>query len=201
MNAVAFDLKTCLGIAAVLMTIAAHIPYLLTTLNHTNRPHIFTWIIWTALTFIAFAAQIAGGAGAGAWVTGMTGVMCIAITAAAFCQGERTITRGDWIMFAGGLSAIPLWIVTKDPLWSVLIVVGIDCSAFWPTFRKSWHRPFEENSFMYGFNLPRHVVALCALRDISLVTALYPAALLAMNVIMYAMLKARRGQMRGVVNV
>ena len=191
-----FDLKTLLGLAAVAMTIAAHVPYLLQTLKGTNKPHIFTWVIWSLLTFIAFAAQVTGNAGAGAWVTGVTGVICLIITAAAFMRrGETTITRSDWAMFLTGLAAIPLWMITDDPTWSVLIVVGIDCSAFWPTFRKSWHKPLEENSFMYGFNIPRHMIALSALSQVTLVTALYPAALLAMNIIMYVMLKARRAKL------
>lgn len=186
------DLKTLLGAGAVAMTVAAHLPYLLATLKGTNKPHLFTWIIWSLLTFIAFAAQIAGNAGAGAWVTGMTGVICVVILIAALRRGERDITRSDWAMFLGGLAAIPVWLATSDPVWSVLIVVGVDCAAFWPTFRKSWKKPYEENSFMYGFNIPRHVMALCALQTLSLTTALYPAALLAMNIIMYAMLKLRR---------
>lgn len=186
------DIKTILGGLAVAMTVAAHIPYLLSTLKGTNKPHIFTWVIWSLLAFIAFAAQVAGGAGSGAWVTGATGIICVIILIAALRTGDKDITRGDWAMFLAGLAAIPAWLLTSDPFWSVLIVVVIDCSAFWPTFRKSWHKPQEENSFMYGFNIPRHAVALSSLREVTLVTALYPAALLAMNIIMYAMLKIRR---------
>ncbi len=190
-----YDLKTILGLIAVGMTVWAHLPYFVHTLRGTNKPHVFTWVIWSLLTGIAFAAQVAGQAGPGAWVTGVTGVICVAITIVAFRQGEKDITRSDWIMFIAGLAAIPAWVLTSDPFWSVLIVVGIDACAFWPTFRKSWHKPHEENSFMYGFNIPRHSVALCALETVSPVTALYPATLLVLNVIMYAMLKLRRRTM------
>lgn len=186
------DIKTALGLLAVLMTLAAHYPYLMQTLNGTNRPHIFTWIIWTLLTVIAFSAQVAGQAGAGAWVTGVTGVICLIITIAAWRQGDRHATRSDWVMFLAGLAAIPAWVATSDPLLAVIIVTAIDASAFWPTFRKAWVRPDQENSFMYGFNIPRHIVAINALHQVSLVTALYPAMLLAMNLIMYGMLKYRR---------
>ena len=186
------DYKTLLACIAVGMTVVAHIPYLLTTLKGSNRPHLFTWIIWSLLTFIAFAAQVAGGAGAGAWVTGATGVICLIITAAAFRNGEKNITRADWTMFLAGLAAVPAWIMTDDPFWSVVIVVGIDLAAVGPTVRKSWLRPFEENSFMYGFNIPRHVIALGSLQVFSPTTALYPGALLIMNALMYGMLKMRR---------
>ncbi len=185
-------LQTILGLTAIAMTIWAHIPYLMTTIKGENRPHIFTWIIWTLLTFIAFAVQWTGGAGIGAWVTGVTGILCVIITASAFRQGDKNITRLDWFMFLGGMLAIPLWALTDTPLLSIIIVTLIDCSAFGPTFRKSWHKPHEENSFMYGFNIPRHVCSLFSIANFTFITAVYPAALLVMNVIMYAMLKLRR---------
>ena len=136
------------------MTIAAHIPYLLQTIKGTNKPHIFTWIIWTLLTFIAAAVQYVGNAGPGAWVTGVTGLICVVITIFTFKNGEKHITRSDWVMFIAGLITIPLWLLTNSPLWSIILITTIDCSAFYPTFRKSWHKPHEENTFMYGFNIP-----------------------------------------------
>jgi hypothetical protein len=189
-----FDYKFILGGLAIAMTVAAHIPYFYTTVKGTNKPHIFTWVIWTLLTGIGFAGQVAGHGGPGSWATGVTGILCIAITAAALRKGEKTITRTDWAMFLAGLGSIALWAVTKDPLWSVIIVTCTDASAYYPTFRKSWVRPDEEHSFMYGFNIPRHVVAIAALRQISLTTALYPVMLLAMNSMMYVMLKTRRAK-------
>lgn len=186
------DYKTILGAAAILMTIIAHIPYLRATLNGSNKPHIFSWIIWTVLTFIIFVIQLIGGAGPAAWVTFMTGVMSLIITLAAFRIGDKDITTTDWVMFFAGVAAIPLWIITDSPFWSMLLVTGIDCLAFGPTFRKAWRKPFEENSFAYGFNIPRHITAILSITHVSMLTAFYPAALLAMNIIMYVMLKTRR---------
>ncbi len=189
------DVKIILGCIGIIMTIAAHIPYLLQTIKGTNKPHIFTWIIWTVLTLIASAVQYVGGAGAGAWVTAVTGLICVVITVFAFKNGEKNITRSDWVMFIAGLMAIPLWALTNSPLWSIILITAIDCSAFYPTFRKSWHKPQEENSFMYGFNVPRHVVSIMSISSFNMLTVLYPAALLAMNLVMYAMLKLRRSRM------
>ena len=178
------------------MTIAAHIPYLIETIKGTNKPHIFTWIIWTILTFIAAAVQYVGNAGPGAWITLVTGLICIVITAFAFKHGEKNITQSDWVMFIAGLTTIPLWVVTEAPLWSIILITAIDCSAFYPTFRKSWIKPYEENTFMYGFNIPRHIVSIASIAQLNMLTVLYPAALLAMNIVMYIMLKIRRSKMR-----
>lgn len=192
MDIIAAEYKNILGAIAVIMTIWAHIPYLLKTIKGTNKPHIFTWIIWTLLTGIAFAAQVADNAGPGAWVTGATALICIAICLFAWTKGEKNITRSDWIMFVAGLAAIPLWLITDTPLWSIILIVGIDCCAFYPTFRKSWHKPFEEYAFLYCFNVPRHAISILALQNVSIITALYPAALATMNLLMYVMLRMRR---------
>ncbi len=181
-----------LGLAAAALSVAAHIPYMAGIVRGTNKPHIFTWVIWTLLTVIAYAAQVAGNGGPGAWSTGATIVMCVIITALAWRRGERDIARSDWVMFGAGLAALPVWLATQNPLGSVLIVTAIDALAFGPTIRKSWHKPHQENTTMYGVNILRHVLALAALSRFSLVTALYPAMLLAMNTGTYAMLKIRR---------
>jgi hypothetical protein len=186
------DFKTILGMIAVLMTIGAHIPYFITTLKGTNKPHVFCWVIWTLLTGIAFAAQMVEGAGPGAWATGVCSAICLMITIAAAKMGEKEITRSDWIMFLLALAAIPVWMATDDPVWSIWMVTIIDLSAIYPTVRKSWKRPHEEHSFMYGFNIPRHMMSLAALSQISVTTALYPCALLLMNAGMFIMLKGRR---------
>lgn len=188
----AFDFKTILGVLAVGMTIWAHIPYLIHTIRGINKPHIFTWVIWTLLTGIAACAMWTGGAGAGGWVTFFTALMCLAILLATLKNGEKNITKSDWVMFLAGLSAIPVWMMTDNPVWSVWIITIIDFAALYPTLRKSWIKPQEENSFMYGLNIPRHAIGLMAMQTYSVTTSLYPAALLGMNVGMYMMLKMRR---------
>jgi hypothetical protein len=186
------DYKIILGAVAAIMTFAAHIPYFIAILRGTNKPHMFTWIIWTLLTVIVLAAQITGGAGPGAWSTAVVLIPCVLITALSFRYGEKNITKLDWAMFVAGLAAIPAWVMTSNSLWAVVIVTTIDALAFGPTFRKSWHKPHEENSTMYGVNIVRHSIALAALAAFTPVTALYPAMLVVMNTAMYGMLLARR---------
>lgn len=186
------DIKLILGVIAAIMSIIGHLPYIISILKGNTKPHLFTWVIWIVMTAIAFAAQIVGGAGPGAWTTGINVVLAVVIAILALKHGEKNITHSDWIMFISGVLAIPLWMVTKDPLWSVILVTVIDALAFGPTIRKSWYKPYEELSFMYGFNIFRHFITLTALAQFSFVTALYPAMLFVMNIVSYAVIKGRR---------
>ncbi|NBX66857.1 MAG: hypothetical protein EBQ96_07675 [Proteobacteria bacterium] len=186
------DYKIILGAIAVVMTIIAHLDYMRAIIRGTNRPHLFTWIIWTLLTVIILAAQISDNAGPGAWSTLAVLVPCVAITLMAIKSGEKNITKSDWAMFMAGLASIPVWLLTSNPFWSVIIVCLIDALAFGPTFRKAWFKPHEEATFMYGFNVPRHMLSVAAIANYSLVTTLYPAMLVFLNALMYIMIKLRR---------
>ena len=163
-----------IGLITVIIGVALHVPYLMQTIKGSIKPHPFTWILWTLLTWIAFAAQWADGAGPGAWATGVVGLFCIAITVASIRYGFANIKRSDVIMFVIGLMTIPLWIVTKDPTWSVIIVVTIDLIAFAPTYRKSYHNPYDEPLYLYSLNVIRHGLTLFAIVNFTVATALFP---------------------------
>lgn len=186
------DYKTILGLVASLMSIAGHIPYLWLTIKGRNRPHVFTWIVWTLVTAIAFAIQFAEKAGPGSWTMGVTAFMCVLITLATFRNGEKDITRLDWVMFIAALATIPLWVLTDTPLLSIILVTLIDAAATVPTLRKSWNKPHEEDTFMYGFNIPRHLLSMMAIVNFTFITSVLPFWLLFMNTGMYLMLKIRR---------
>lgn len=157
-----------------------------------TKPHAFTWLIWTSLTAIGFAAQVGDHGGPGAWVTGFTAAVSAVIFVAALFRGERDITRGDWSCLVGAGLAAGLWAVTNNALLAVILVTVIDALGFAPTFRKSFHRPHEETLITYELSAIKFVLALLALDNFSAVTALYPASLVVMNGVFALMLIIRR---------
>ena len=85
-----------------------------------------------------FAAQYTNAAGAGSWQTGEAAFLCAVIAVLALLRGERKVTRADWAAFIGSLSALPLLVVTKNPLSSVIMLTMIDAIGFYPTLRNSY---------------------------------------------------------------
>lgn len=187
-----FDYKITLAALAILLTIVGYTPYLRGMMKGSNKPHIFTWIIWTIVAGIAFAAQLSEHAGPGTWVTGFIGFMCLLVSLLAFKSGAKNITRSDLIMFVGALTAIPAWILTKDPLLSVIIVTIINCVAFYPTFRKTWARPHEEHITIYAWNVPRQGLTIAALTQYSVATVLFPASIIVMCTLFVGTIAYRR---------
>jgi len=179
------------GIAALLGIIASSL-YVWQILKHGIRPHIFSRIVWGILMLIAFAAQVSAGAGPGSWTMGISALICFIIAGLGFFYGEKSITRNDWASFIFSLSAIPVWMATHNPLWAVIIVSAIDAVAYYPTFRKSWVNPYQESLTAFFIYTLQMSLSLAALDSFTLTTALYPATLVSMNVILVFILLYRR---------
>lgn len=179
---------TC-GILAVNTSV-----YLREILRRNVRPHVFSWIVWGICQGIGGAAQVAKGAGVGAGPTLFGAVTCAIVTLlACLYHGERQITRSDWIAFLCALAALPLWAMTDDPLWASAMVSLIDAvGGMYPTFRKAWHKPFEENLFLFATATLNCALSLVALESYSLTTMLYPGSMLATHGVFSLTLIVRR---------
>jgi hypothetical protein len=189
-------LKDAFGLLSLVLSIVSYVPYLRSIFVANTRPHAFTWLVWGAVMAIAFVAQLHGRAGAGSWATGLSAAFCLCIGVIALFRGEKHITRGDWIALLTTLAAIPLWVATSDPLWSVLLVTAIDAVAYYPTFRKSWAKPDEELASKYVLTVVRYLFSLLALERYTIVTTVYQLVSILMEAGIVAMLLWRRAALR-----
>jgi len=168
--------KLLLSIAASALTIWAFVPYIRDIRNGTYTPHFFSWIIWAITTTIVAIAQFSAKGGLGAWPILLSGLITAYVAYLAFTKKSTLrITRTDWVFFWGALLSIPVWYLTADPLWSVIILTTIDLFGFWPTLRKSWTHPQEESSGFYVLMGIRNLLACIALESYSWTTLLFPA--------------------------
>ena len=189
------DYKHILGIIAILIALYSYIPYFRDIFLGKTKPHAFSWLIWSLLTGIAFVAQLVDNAGPGAWVTGVTALVCFLIFVAALRNKEKDITRSDWVSLIGAGIALAFWFITKGPLVSVILVTIIDALGFFPTFRKSFHKPHQETAQTFFLSGLKFVFAIIALENYTVVTWLYPLSLIIMNWVFVTMLLIRRNSL------
>ena len=186
-----------LSAVAIIITFVAFIPYIRSIKRDETRPHVFSWIIWGTTTFVVFLAQLADGAGVGAWPIGVSGLVTIYIAFLAYRHhSDTSITPVDWGFFVCALSALPLWYVTADPMWAVVILTGVDTLGFGPTFRKAYHRPFEEHLTLYALMTIRNLLVVLAVEHYSLTTVLFPATIAVICVLFIVMVTYRRSVAR-----
>lgn len=178
---------------AIALTFVAFLPYIGSILRGRIRPHVFSWLIWGATTFVVFLAQLADHGGAGAWPIGVSGLITLYVAVLAYMRkSDSTITRLDWLFLALAMSALPLWYATSDPLWAVVILTTVDLLGFGPTFRKAYVLPFEEQLTFYALIAARNLISMMALAHYSLTTVLFPAVTGAACMLFILMVAYRR---------
>ena len=185
--------KQLLGAIAIGLTIVAYFPYISSIIQNKTRPHVFSWVIWGTSTCIVFLAQLADEGGAGAWVIGFSGIISIYVAYLAYIKkSDSSITRIDWIFFIVAMTSLPLWYLTSDPLWAVVILTTGDVLGFVPTFRRSYLNPFEDQLKFYVVMAVRNIVVVFALQNYSLTTVLFPATIAVMCLMFSLMVVYRR---------
>lgn len=168
--------ETFSGIAIVI-TFIAFIPYIRSILRNEVKAHVFSWIIWGTTTFVVFLAQLEGRGGAGAWPIGISGIITISIAVLAYIKrGDLTITRTDWAFFISAMASIPIWYITTDPLWAVVILTTVDVLGFGPTIRKAYFYPESESVLFFALFVLRNFLSTSALEHYSITTVLFPSA-------------------------
>lgn len=172
------SVKLFFSLFAVVLTVVGFIPYVLGILNGKTKPHAFSWLIWGITTFIVFLAQLEDGGGVGAWAIGLSGVVTVFVAALAYLKrGDASITRTDWLFLIIAVLSLPVWYITANPLWAVVILTGVDLLGFGPTFRKAYVMPSEESVLFFSLVLIRNTAVIVALENYSLTTVLFPLAI------------------------
>ncbi len=185
--------KEVFATIAIALTFIAFIPYIVSILKGSVKPHVFSWAIWSITTLTVFFAQWSEGAGVGAWSTGVSGCVTVLIAMLAFIKRvDITITRSDWIFFILAIMSLPLWYVTSDPVWTVVILTSIDLMAFAPTVRKIYIMPFSEPILFFAIFALRDFLVVLALEHYSVATVLFPASISTSCILLIAMMIYRR---------
>jgi hypothetical protein len=192
-------MKEIFGIVGAILLLGSGVPYIAAMLRGRIKPHAFSWLLWSFINLVVFAAQVTEGAGAGAFATGATTVVNFFIGCYALRHGHRHFTRSDWAVFLSALFAIPLWAVMKHPLYSVILVSVIDVVAFWPTMRKSWHAPYQEAVLPFVMGGFGFFFALLAVENYSFTNYCYLVTVLVANAVFISAICWRRKVVGGAV--
>jgi hypothetical protein len=191
------DLKLIYAGISSLLTLVAFAPYIWTIYRGQTRPHAFSWIIWGITTFIVFLAQLKAEGGAGAWPTGLSALITFYIAWLAFLKrGDTEITRSDWGFFIASMISLPVWYLSSDPFWAVVILTAVDTLAFGPTLRKAYVFPHQENVSFFALFILRNIFGLLALEVWSATNMLFHLVMTAGCVVLISMVLWRRQRLR-----
>lgn len=164
---------------AILVSVIRYGLYLWSIYQRETEPHFFSWFNWAVVVGIGAYAQFSIDDGLSAWVLLVVSSTCFFIAFISLFVGEKDITRTDWMAFVGALVAIPVWQVTQDPVAAIFVLVLIDMLTYYPTIRKSWHKPWSEPPISYFWAGSRYFFTLFTVSNFTWESLLYPFFLMA----------------------
>ncbi len=186
------DIKIIISVIAVILTFVGYFGYIRDIVKGKTKPHVFSWFIWSIITGIIYALQVSAGAGPGSWVTLTLTVILILVFFLSLKNGSKNIQKIDIVFLILALGALPLWLVVKQPVLSIILLSTIDMLGFLPTIRKSWNDPYSETLSLYVITTFRHGLTIFALAQYNIVTWLFPASWVIANALFSLMLIMRR---------
>jgi hypothetical protein len=189
------DYKFVLACIAIFISSLNMVYYVIAVFKGKTKPHIFTWLIWGLITGIVGLVQLLNGGGYGAYFTLWVSFVSFVRVFIAIPYGEKNITLSDKIALLFCLLSVVLWQLTDNPMLSILIVTLIDVVAFYPTLRKSYLKPHEENLISFVLMTFTMSIGFFALETYSVLTLFYPVTIVSCLLFSSLFLIVRRSQL------
>ena len=102
------------------------------------------------------------------------------------------ITKIDWLFFISALASLPLWYLTANPAWAVVVLTIVDLLGFGPTIRKAYIHSHSESLSFFAMVAVRNILVVMALESYSIATVLFPAAVAVACILLMALIVYRR---------
>jgi hypothetical protein len=181
-------LQIFLVIFASILSILGNVPYLKSILKKEIEPHPFSWFAWSIVSLtVLFGAYLKGG-GIGVIPILVSEIFTILIFLFSLKYGFKNFDKKDIAFILLAIIGLVPWYLTKDPTYSVVIMVLIDLVAFFPTIRKTLNSPESENNILYQMNFLRHFLILFSLDKINIATSFHSFAMIIINLIMIVLI-------------
>jgi hypothetical protein len=190
-------MRELLGAVGALIVACSAVFYAVDVVRGDTRPQRTSWGVWALVGLLGFGAAHDGGAGPGAWASGVDAVACIVTFLLSLHPrlGKAGGRRVDVLIGVVAVAGVLLW--RWGPLGdggAALLAVGCESVALWPTLREGWRQPGTESFVSWTVDVLGNGLCVAAIATVSVASLAYPLFVLAAAVAMSAVLTARRLQ-------
>lgn len=188
-------LRTAAVVVGALAVFAGGLSYLADTWRGRAQPNPVTWFLWALAPLIAFAAEVTSGVGIHALMTSAVGFTPLLVLGASFVRrgSQWRIGRFDVVCGVLSLAGIALWLASQNPDIAIGFSMLADLLAALPTVAKAWRYPETENDHMFLGGIFSGVLTLAATTEWAFAYYGFPAYILAMNVLLFVLVRFRPG--------
>ena len=176
------DARAFFGVVAAIVSCIAYLPYLRDLTAGTTKPQRSSWLVWTVLSSISFASQVAEGASASLLYAGIQCAGTAFIFAFAIHRGAGHFFRGaDAVVLAAAGCGLLAWYFTDSAVWALCISCGISLAGGTVTVAKAYARPETETQSFWTISMVAACFAVASVGAWDVVLLIYPAYLLTLK--------------------
>jgi hypothetical protein len=202
----AVSMPNVFGLLSLCLTVAAYTWYLYDTFRKGARPHVLTWLAFGGFTAVGWLVQVQESAGPGAWAMGVTWVSCFIVSGASAWKQHVEEIRWwrfrwqDWTWVSLAVVVFLVYFQThgSSPATAAVCATLADLLSYCPTINQALKNPHRDSTAAYFLNAVKFIPSLASLYFVNaftVATALYPAAVLTMNLFMvYLLTQGRRAR-------
>ena len=169
--------------------------YLRDTFKGSTKPHMFTRLLWALMWYIWFAIQIIHWAGYASLIMLWFSIIPTLVFFYTLKSAEKDIAPVDYVFLFGAFVALVCWLVFDQAILSVLLLLSIDYCAYFPTFRKSYMKPYEETISLFVFVNFWYLASFLTFDTFIFENYWYPTGLFLMNTVFVVFVLLRRKQL------
>lgn len=177
------DIYQTLGIVAGVLGLGGYIPYIISVLRGKTRPERATWFIWTLVGGLLAISYLYSGDRNTIWLPlgYFFGPFIVAILS--IWYGYSTWSKLDTFCVTAALISIVPWILSSNPIFTLLLNVAIDATGAIPTVIKTYHEPETEDLTAWIVFFIANTIQVAAIQEWNF-AATYPIYLFALALIM-----------------
>ncbi len=167
-----------LGIASIVLSNLACLPYIRDMLSGGTRPVRSTWLIWSVLSSVCLLSNVEKGANASLLYVGVetAETVLIFLLAIRFGMGSLFHLR-DLLTYALVGAGLILWWFTEDALFAMAIAISISALGGAFTLAKAYRQPRTETAACWGLSAVAALLGTLSVGEWSPILLAYPVYL------------------------
>ncbi len=174
------------------MTVITYSVYYYSIFTGETKPHRYTEFLYLIITWLIFTIQVSNEPSYWSIYLWLIAFFSLASFLLSLKFWTNDVTAFDKFCLWLWLITIPIWYVSWNPLYSLLLLVWLDFIATSPMMRKTFVDPYSENPYVYLIESIWLIFVLLSLTSFSLINSLYPIFIFSINIVIYLIIIIRR---------
>lgn len=182
-------------IIGTLIGAVGSVAYLIDTIKGRVKPNRVSFLLWSIVPFIAFAAQIKQGVGLESLMTFSTGFLPLTIFIASFVnkKAEWKVTLFDLICGVLSIIGILLWLITQVGNVAIFFSIVADGLAAIPTLVKAYKYPDTEVAWPWLATVVGVILTLLTINGWTFANSGFIIYILIVNLLIFSFVQFRIG--------